>query len=438
MSVVEKPFERVFLSATRYASRKRLELLILVSMIGIYAFSFFQRVAVPGTIFDELQSAFGASAGAVAGLGAVYLYIYGIMQPVTGVLTDRLGSAKVLLGGGALLAVGSILFPLADSVPMLYAARVLVGLGASLVYISIIKAIDELFGPEHFVVFVGVTIFLGYTGGLVGTFPFERLATAIGWRRALLLAGAASAVAFLGALVLIRRAGRLAPRPPARSMESLRLILSNRAAWPNLFIPFGNFAVFFLVQAMIGKKFLSDYCGLSSAASAGFTCAMMLTQMCLALTGGLISRLLGNRRRPLVTAAVGCVLTAILMILAGLHFHFGSAWFLASYILLAFSSIGSAAGTAVMKELSPPQAVGASVGILNAATYIAVAIVAHVAGIIMDRYSDQTVRTAKAILYPREAYVHIFLFCAVLAGGALILSFFIRETHGRNIYAARG
>jgi MFS family permease len=415
---------------------KRVELLILVSMIAVYFFSFFQRVAVPGTIFDELQRTFAVSAGVVTGLGTIYLYIYGAMQPVTGILADRFGAGRVVLIGGALMSAGAVLFPLATTLPLLYAARALVGLGASMIYVSIAKAIDGLFGAEHFVVLLGLTIFLGYSGGLAATVPFELAVGAVGWRAALLAAGVICAAAVAGAFLLFRRTGQLQGRPGGNSWRAIVAVAGNRHSWPNLAISLGNFAVYFLVQGMIGKKFLTDYGRLTSSAAASFTGLMMLTTMCMALGGGFLSRLCGNRRKPLVIAAVSCVLLSVCLMLLLLRFDAGGGWFLPCYILLACSSIGSAAGGALMKELNPPEAVGTSVGILNTSCYLSVAVVGSVAGMIMDRFQDRTVQTATAVVYPKEAYESIFLFCLALSAGALVMACLVRETHGRNVSAS--
>ena len=125
----------------------RTRFFILASMTAIYFFAYFQRVAVPGTIFDQLQHGFGISAAQVSMLAALYLYPYAFMQPFVGILVDKLGASRVLLTGGLLMCIGSILFPLSSSLAALYAGRVIVGLGSSLIYLSVVKEIDELFGP---------------------------------------------------------------------------------------------------------------------------------------------------------------------------------------------------------------------------------------------------------------------------------------------------
>lgn len=80
-----------------------------------------------------MQAEFRASASAVAGLGALFLYIYGGMQLFAGMMSDRFGVMRVLLAGGLLLTAGALVFPLAPSLVWLYAARALVALGASLI-----------------------------------------------------------------------------------------------------------------------------------------------------------------------------------------------------------------------------------------------------------------------------------------------------------------
>ena len=67
----------------------RLAVAAFATMGSIYFFSYFQRVGVPGTIFNELQSSFAATAAAVTALSSIYLYIYAGAQLIVGMLADR-------------------------------------------------------------------------------------------------------------------------------------------------------------------------------------------------------------------------------------------------------------------------------------------------------------------------------------------------------------
>lgn len=413
-------------------SHKRLEVALLVCAGAIYFFAYFQRVAVPGQLFNELQAAFRLDAGAVTALGAIYLYIYGGMQLFAGLMNDRLGANRVLLLGGLLLGIGSILFPLAPSYPLLVAARALVGLGSSLIYISLVKALATLFSPRHFAPLLSLVMFAGTLGGLAGTLPVKWLAGLWGWRAPLLGAGILCIVAFLGTALSAARA----PRPVLEAtplLPTLRAVLRNRPAWPLLFTGPVNFAIYFLLQTIIGVKFLRDVAGIPESLASTFTFIMMLVNMSIVLSGGFLVERFGRRRKPFIVLGVGCLLLGALLLLVGLRLSLPAGWFLGCYILLALSSFASPVGNVLMREMNPTRTIGTAIGILNGLCYLGVAALASAAGALMDRFVAGARVTAAAIVYPREAYLAIFLLCAVLAAAALVSALLLRETYGETV-----
>jgi len=64
-----------------------------------YATSYFQRVAVPGTIFDRLLVD-GLTGVQIAGIGASFTYTYAFFQLVIGILADKYNGTRVILAGG--------------------------------------------------------------------------------------------------------------------------------------------------------------------------------------------------------------------------------------------------------------------------------------------------------------------------------------------------
>lgn len=107
---------------------KRINRVFLLFLLnGVYFFSYFQRVGVPGTVFNELQSGFSLSATAVAGLGALTFFT-----------------------GGLLFSLGSVLFSFAYSPAMLFIMRAFVGFGASFIFISLVKILTGVYEPEDF------------------------------------------------------------------------------------------------------------------------------------------------------------------------------------------------------------------------------------------------------------------------------------------------
>ena len=370
------------------------------------------------------------SAAAVTTLSAIFLYTYAGAQLFVGLLADRFGGMRVLLAGGLLMSVGAVTFPLSDRLWSLYASRAMVGLGASFMYLSIVKDIDTLFGPRSFAPLLGVLVFTGYAGGLVGTLPFERAARAVGWRQALLAVGILTSVSLVCVSVLLRR---FRHRPAGRAGLSLRPlwdVAMNVRSLPVLFSGSMNWSLYFVVQATVGKKFLEDFAGMGSAQAAACLFTMTLAAMGVVFAAGFVSRLMGDRRKPLIMGAAMTMLVAAMLLLDGVYTRASAGRFVACYVMLAVSSGISCIYIASMKELNRSDAVALSTAVLNFTAYGAVAVLANVAGVVLDRFTDRAVVTDTATIYPPDAYAALFLLIAVLAALSAMSAAFIPETRG--------
>jgi len=419
----------------QHARQKRRELIMLVGMTALYFFSYFQRVAVPGTIFNELQMDFNASAVAITALGALFLYIYGFWQIFAGVLADRFGGFRMLLIGSLLMTVGAFVFPLARTLPLLYTTRGLVAFGASFIFISLVKEIDTLFDRRHFAMWLGVALFFGYAGGLVGTLPLERAVHWFGWRHSFLSMGLLSAGVLLGNYWIFKKSRRTESAPRTPSRLSLKAIARNKHSWFLIFPGAVNFSIYFLFQASIGKKMLSDVCGIGSARAASILFIMLLVCMSVTSLAGFISRLIGNRRKPLLVGSTTLMLgtTAFLAWVLALP-SCPPALMAAGYMVLAIAASVSPLFCSSMKEVNPEEAAATSVGFINCLCYLCVAATSNLAGMVMDTFFDQTVVTPQAIIYPTSAYRMILLGCLIVAALSWIASLFIAETRGLCTY----
>jgi len=415
--------------------RRSTRIAILLCVSGLYFMSFFQRVAVPGTIFDELQAAFRLSASGVAALGTVYLYLYSGMQPLAGVLADAWGPGRTLLASGLVLSLGAVVFPCSSSVPVLYLTRALVGIGAALIYVSLAKELDEVFGERNFPVVLGIGVVIGYAGGLFGTYPFERLAASAGWRQALLGVGVTGCAIWVLAALFLQRCGRLRRRAGTHFGGWVKTVLCNRSYLLLTLSCSITFAIGFLMQATLGKKFLQDVCGVPSSQAAGFTFTMMLACM----TGVFLSGMVAQRtrqRRPFVILAAGLILAAACLLLAGTQFGWPRAFFLACYALLGVAYSFTVFYATAAKELNPREAAGTAIGLMNAGVYLMVALVTTLTGAILDAYGGQAGPTGTAVIYPREAYRAVFILCVALALVSCVCAYAVRERDRQEAGAA--
>lgn len=406
------------------------KLLLLLSMCLIYFFSYFQRVAVPGTCFDELQRDFNASAAAITALGSVFLYIYGFAQFFIGMAADRFGGRRTMLVGASILAGASIVFPLAGSLPVLYLARAFLAAGASTIFISMAKEIDVLFNPRHFALWLGISLFIGYSGGIAGTYPFERAVSHFGWRPAMLAAAGLCFLALAAAFFVFRKfpAGRAAsPRPGNFYLGG---VLKNRLSYPVAVAGAINFAVYFLFQAALGKKMLTDCCAVSSSQAAAVTFAMIIICTSFSSASGFISRLIGNRRKPIILTGVCLTLAAVILLSTALCGRPDRRLLTTGLVMLGLAAAPSPIVLSSIKEANAGPAAATSMGFANCAAYIVVAVITNLAGMTMDCFREQTVASAQGIVYPAIAYRLILAGCAGMAVVSLIAALFIRETRG--------
>ena len=51
-----------------------------VPLLLLYATSYFQRIGIPGTIFNELSSEYHFTATQIAGIGTAFICVYSICQ----------------------------------------------------------------------------------------------------------------------------------------------------------------------------------------------------------------------------------------------------------------------------------------------------------------------------------------------------------------------
>lgn len=135
-----------------------------------YLLVYFHRVA-PAVVMDRLMDEFKGSGAVLGNLAAIYFYIYTLMQIPSGILADSWGPRRTITMGCVVSAGGSVLFGLAHSLPMAYAARFLVGLGVSVIFIPILKII--FCAPGFYILRSGPLSDTGPAGNLLRVFsPF--------------------------------------------------------------------------------------------------------------------------------------------------------------------------------------------------------------------------------------------------------------------------
>ena len=124
-------------------------ILIFLGMM-FYLFANFQRIAIPGAIFDLLGQELNVSAPYITTFGAIFMYVYAVTQLINGVLVDRFGGFRIMFTGGIILVLGALIFPLSSNIIVMYLSRGLVGIGSSMFYLSLIKELRNIVSEKDF------------------------------------------------------------------------------------------------------------------------------------------------------------------------------------------------------------------------------------------------------------------------------------------------
>jgi len=280
---------------------------IFFIMSMAFSFAVAHRVA-PVVVADRLMDEFNITGTLFGYLVATYFFVYTVMQIPSGMLADYLGPRKTVTAGVALAGVGSILIGLSDSLQFLFFSRFLVGLGCSVIFVSLLKVGAEWFRISEFATLSGVSFIVGGIGNIAATYPFAAMVEKIGWRVSFEIVGGISIIIAAFCWLLVRNRPADVGLPDITQIEALekgvvnfenpegpvlkaetgiglmdafRMAVQNRFTWPPFFailLIYGSYfhAIFYAcistyqgagggvaVDAIPGRGYFGTPCGVS-------------------------------------------------------------------------------------------------------------------------------------------------------------------------------
>ncbi|MBI2959583.1 MAG: MFS transporter [Betaproteobacteria bacterium] len=415
-------------------------------VLGAAAFvlAFFHRLA-PAAIAGELQGAFATSGTTLGVLAAAYFYVYFAMQVPSGVLADTWGPRRLFTAGSLVAGAGSIIFGLGETLQVAIAGRLLVGLGVSVAFISVLKLNAAWFSERQFATATGLLMFIGNMGGLMSAAPLAWIVGFTSWRNVFVASGALSLA--LAALIwfLLRDNPRQlglpsmnelegrpdAPPQTSHWLQGLGVVLRNRQTWPGFFMNLGLVGSFLTFAGLWAVPYLREVHGMERALATYHTSAMVLGFAAGSLAVGALSDRMG-RRVPLLRALGGLYAACWLPLLAGWPLPLGAS--LGLFTLMGIAIAGATLSWSCAKEVNPPELSGTATSVVNTGGFLGPAIYQPLVGWVLDLSSGASAHSALDWQLALGA-MSFFTF------GGFACAFLIRETHCRNIYApepARG
>ena len=393
----------------RYRLGGRHAWLVLSAAVAVYILAVFHRTSlgVAGLIAAER---FHISSAQLATFTMVQLLVYAAMQIPVGVMLDRVGAKKLLVTGVVLMTGGQFAFAFATTFGAGVAARVFVGMGDAMIFISLIQVVALWFPPARTAMVTQMTGVVGQIGAVAATAPLSAALHSVGWTRS--FAGAASVGIVLGIVLIVvvrdspyqnHHRDELKMRAVGRALKLAWAEPGTRLGlWSHFTVQFGA-TVFALLW---GFPFLVSGQGLTPAAASGLLIVMTVTAIVTSpLVGAFVTRWPYSR-----STLVLWIVVAIMAVWAVVLLWPGRAplWLLVVLVVvLAVGGPGSMVGFDLARTFNPPTRLGSASGIVNVGGFVASLSTVALIGIVLDvvspggpaTYTVDSFRVAMSVQY---------------------------------------
>ncbi len=358
----------------------------------------------------------------------LFSVMYGLMQLPVGVLIDNFGLKKVLLVGACICALACFGFAFATNYLSAAIARLLMGLGASVGFLSLLVSVHEWMPHRHNALFIGLSQFIGTLGPMAGAGPLEDLVASahIPWQVVFQVLGGIGLGLFLLIMLFVENHHEQAEkyvilkRPQNARLLFLK-IFSRAQAW---YIAFFSGSVYFAIE------YLSENEGRIFLSLKGFSASFSSYMITLAWIGyalgcpilGFLSDYFERRKKILVLVAVSGLLGICLVI-----FSVNKQLLMIGFFLLGLAASGQSVAFAIMAEQFKRQFVAIGLALNNAVITVFVATNAPVIAFVLDK-------SRTGAHFGLSDYYTAFSLLIVAAVIALLMSvFFIKETFCKSV-----
>lgn len=412
--------------------------LVFGLLAAAYFMVYFHRTS-PAVVALDMMADLKAGGALMGLLGSAYFYPYALMQIPAGLLSDSWGPRKTITAFFILAGAASIFFGQVASAGQAVAARALVGLGVSMLFVPTMKVLTCWFRPAEFARMMGLLMAIGGLGALFSSAPLAYLSTILSWRGSFTVIGVATFFLAAAIWVFVRNRPEDKGFPPVvepsaektsgpriGTWQGLKMVLTEKHFWPLALWFFLGVSIFFAFGGLWGGPYLMQIHGLTKP-QAGNVLAMLFVGLIVGSPSlSWISDQVFHSRKKLIvfSAAIVLILSALLAFFpASLPVSFLYVWCL---LLGIFGSAIVIIGFTSTKELFPIEIAGTSTGLVNLFPFMGGAVLQVIVGLILE--SRDQVEGA----FTAEAYQLGFMVFFVSAAAGFVASLFVKETFKRE------
>ncbi len=401
-------------------------------LAALYYFSDYMARVAPGVMHKSLQSAFGISEAGFGLLTYSFYIPYIIMQIPVGLLVDRFSIRRLLTCMSLMTAIGCTIFALSDNLWFAAVGRMFIGFSAAFAFISSLRLATAWFPPSMLGLLAGLTQALGMLGAAAGEAPISYLSQSLGWRQSMYCLAVLFVILafFLYRYIHDHESMALVKKNKNHAMSimnSLKVVLKSRQIWINALYAGCLFGPTAVIGESYGPAFLQYGWGLSAHQAATAIGFIFIGWGFGGPILGSLSDRLGHRKSLMIFSAVCTFILTVVMIYFPLH-HVGLAYML--YFIFGLTNSGVGLAYAVSTELPARAVVGTSIAFTNMASIFVGASLQPLVGKMIDAVAgERSFYVERLNLVDFQRPLSLLIVCAAFA---LILAFFVKETHCKN------
>ena len=406
-----------------------------------YLMGFFQRVA-PAVMTTELMREFQINAAALGNLSGYYFYSYVAMQIPTGIMADTWGPRRVLSAGALVAGFGTLLFALSPTVLWAGMGRLLIGGSVAVAFVGMLKLSNSWFPPRFYAMVSGMALFCGIIGAVFAGTPLRLLINLYGWRNVITASALITFGICIAIWIFIRDYPQQKGYADRSAVETGGSRLTGRGVIKGILevLRYRNTLLLFVIPGAIvgsvltfsglwGVPYLTTHYGLSASKAAMVTSSVLVAWA----LGGPLFGWFSDRwgyRKPLYIA--GCALTLLGWAVALYIENLPLAMRITALLLAGFSSGCMIISFAFAKESVPGHLSGTISGLVNMGVMMGPMLLQPAVGWMLDHKWQGQIQSGVR-LYSLQAYQSGFCMMLVWVAVALVLLFFTRETHCRQM-----
>ncbi|ANS26085.1 MFS transporter [Rhodococcus opacus] len=350
---------------------------------------------------------FSISPSVLSGFVVLQIVVYAGMQIPAGVLLDRYGSRVMISAGALIMASAQMLLALTESLPLAVAARVLVGVGDAMTFISVLRLVPQWFAPRRVPLVSQLTGIFGQIGQILSALPLMLLLNGPGWSFAYGSAASLGLLSFVLAVSVIRNAppGLEVVAAPAGLREvgrQIRTVWGRPGTRLGFFTHMGTQFSMTTFALLWGVPYLRSAQGLSPAEAGSLLTLSVISAIVAGPIIGILSGRFPMRRSYLVLAIMSsnAAIWTVVLSLPGP----APIWLLIVLVMvISVGGPGSMIGFDYARMFNPSTSMGTAQGMVNIGGFLASLLVIQAMGLILDAmggYSFDAFRVAWLVQYP--------------------------------------